>query len=433
MSAGRGTPTRRSCVALLATTAVVAGLAVPAGAAKPKVSCSVAGQWETRGKGWTAIKMPEFPASDSMPLGWESYARARFAVHPSDPGLLYLTNGTRVLRSTDGGCNWASIFVIGESGSTPPTKSHFVRDITVAATPESRDTIYLLLTGYRSGVSVEHVPTYRVVKSTDAGKTWNSAEAGLPLAGTSPRLHVAPSDPDRLYLTSNVYTFATVVGQLWVSKDGGASWAPGQDLTFEPQRRRFLDGQWEIHISIDPLNSDDIWRYDFWDGLYRSQDAGATWQQIGGLDPGPSSTPTDFQANGVREVDLYHQSGEPLQVSVTTYQPCAVNSSSECSMFRSVDGGASWYKLPLPSYPNALSFAGASDKLVMMSDAAYRFDKRSAARGAIPWVGIGPSGTHGYLNEAFAAGVPANTLYAPESGYSDGSAARYIFRYTGRL
>ena len=83
-----------------------------------------------------------------------------------------------------------------------------------------------------------------------------------------------PSDPNRILL-------GTSAGQLFVSRDGGSSWAPfahlgtGDDLVID-------------HIVFDPTNPKIIYAagwglyHDDEGDVFRSDDGGATWRALAG-------------------------------------------------------------------------------------------------------------------------------------------------------
>lgn len=405
--------------------AMIAGAfgAHPAAAKKKKSapSCDKSGQFQSRGKNWTAIRRPPTSVS-SLTSYWIPYGLTVFTNHPDQ---MYAFATGEISRSSDGGCTWESSFKLGEgiaAGMSP--HAYYIRDVVVAGNSKAKDTAYALLAGYRGGLAFENVPHYRVVKTTDGGKSWSFADTGLPTVGYYPRLFSAPSDPERLYMTTQVYTMAFLTAQLWVSKDGGQSWTQAPDRTFELQRKRFFDVFYEVYVEVNPTNPDEVWRFDGWDGLYRSEDAGASWKAVEGL-TAPRTSPIDFQANGVTDVEIFHKAGVSPTILVTPLKQCEVNNSQDCSIFRSDDGGQSWYRIPLPSRSVNFKFGNSPDEIVMESDGFYRFDKRAYKKGTIPWIAIGPPGSHDYFGKTQAGRGDYSAIFVSDR--------EYIFRYTGRL
>lgn len=412
-------------IGAVAALAVVVGSfgATPALAKKKKSApgCDASGRFESRGKSWTAIKRPPVTVSSltayGIPYG--------LTVFSGDPNRMYAFSKGEIWGSTDGGCTWNQALKLGSGvASNMPAEAYYVRDVVVAGDSKAKETVYALIAGYRGGLAFENVPSYYVAKSTDGGKSWSLAQTGLPGAGYYPRLFIAPSDPDRLYLTSQVYTMAFLTAQLWVTKDGGKSWSQGADPTFELQRKRFFDVFYEVFIEVNPADPDDVWRFDGWDGLYRSKDGGASWSAVTGLTTPPASA-VDFQANGVTDVEIFKKPGAPASVIVSILDQCEFNNSQDCSVFRSDDDGQSWYRIPLPGRSGSYKFGATADEIVMQSDAVYRFDKRAFKKGTMPWTALGPPGSHDYLGKTQTGLGDYKAVYISDR--------EFIFRYTGRL
>lgn len=397
--------------------------AAPATAKKKKSApnCDVSGQFQSRGKNWTAIRRPVSTINTltayGIPYG--------LTVFTSAPERMYAFAKGEIWRSQDGGCRWEGSLKLGEgfAANFSPT-AYYIRDVVVAGASKAKETVYALIAGYRGGLAFENVPNYHVAKSTDGGKSWALADTGLPTVGYYPRLFIAPSDPDRLYLTSQVYAMAFLTAQLWVTKNGGQSWSQAPDPTFELQRKRFFDVFYEVFIEVNPMDPDDVWRFDGWDGVFRSKDGGATWQEVTGLTR-PRTGPTDWGANGVGDVEIFNKPGSPATIIVSILNQCEINNAQDCSVFRSDDNGSSWYRIPLPGRSSNYKFGNSPDEIVMQSDTMYRFDKRAFNKGTMPWIALGPPGSHDYLGKTQAGVGDYKAMFISDR--------EYVFRYTGRL
>jgi photosystem II stability/assembly factor-like uncharacterized protein len=140
----------------------------------------------------------------------------QLAIDPLTPSTIYAAASVGVRKSTDGGETWESL----EDGA--PTS---VASLVVAPTRPSAIYAGVAVQGHRfctlSG---------GVRRSTDNGRTWERADAGLPRAtcdvpgvGTQPleaaigvrQMAIDPRRPDTLY---------AVTGALFVSTDGGELW-----------------------------------------------------------------------------------------------------------------------------------------------------------------------------------------------------------------
>ncbi len=225
-------------------------------------------------------------------------------VDPNLRGRVWSTTGDYLWRSDDGGRRWLAVPRIGAGigalAADPRTRGGVwaggrnglfqssngrawkavravrgenlgVTDIAVAP----GDPRIVWVAGYAiTGAS----PGPRLYRSGDGGQSWQRREAGLPGAVT--RLALDPERPDVL--------FAAAGDGLFGSSDGGANWQRLPSPATVPASPESI--RWEIVASpVAPLTL-----YAHLDGLesevvYRSRDAGATWQAVGGGGIAPGS------------------------------------------------------------------------------------------------------------------------------------------------
>lgn len=175
-----------------------------------------------------------------------------------------------------------------------------------------------------------------VYKSTDAGGSWR--HMGLPDSRHIGEIRVHPNDPDTLYVAAlgHMSTPNPERG-LYKSTDGGETWELALHVS---------EAAGAVDVSLDPTNPRivyaSIWqaRRTFWSmdsggpdsGLWRSKDAGATWENIS------------------------HRPGMPdgilgkIGVSASAAQPGRVFAMVEAEgrargLYRSDDHGQSWEKV----------------------------------------------------------------------------------------
>lgn len=126
---------------------------------------------------------------------------------------------TRLWAGTDDGRVWTTEDGTTWTNVTGPLPTRWVTRVT--AHPTNALSAVVTLSGYRWGEAAAHV-----FRTDDGGATWTAIESGLPDAPANDILF-DPTDPDRLFL-------ATDVGTFW-SADGGASWAAlGAELPLAP-------------------------------------------------------------------------------------------------------------------------------------------------------------------------------------------------------
>jgi photosystem II stability/assembly factor-like uncharacterized protein len=256
---------------------------------------------EDRGQTWYNA----FPGKISarMPL-------AGFALKPGDPGTIYLSGrvetGDNLFRSTNGGDDWQ---VIWEGGSGV---------YALGVSPADPEYVYA-----GSGATI--------VLSTDGGDTWAPADGGIPGDAWVSILAMHPLTPTIAYA-------GIEPGLVYRTLDGGGTWSQVADLgeglwsilaidPHAPQRlyasgwhtgyffARSLDGgeHWEA-MTLEPgqLSANDLafqatvsgTLYVIAPGIYRSTDAGATWDKL----PVPDSVSEGWS------LLLHPQTGLPLYI-----------------------------------------------------------------------------------------------------------------------
>jgi photosystem II stability/assembly factor-like uncharacterized protein len=293
------------------------------------------------------------------------------AVDPRSPQRAYALGFFQVFRSDDGGSRWRPIL---------PDLGPEVRPQTLVVHPRIRGLIYVFLTdgdllrttdsGRRwtrtstpavAGVlaadpSIANVLYFgsflgKLYKSVDGGATWSLSERGLNQGGAIQALGVDPSSPGTLYL---VPADDSPGRDIFVSRDGGASWSPipsdlgggnVRNLTVEPGRQpalyltlngrpfRSFDGgrTWaEAGALFFPVEDLLFTPYGLLAGtaagIYRSADRGASWAESSG---------------GLNAMVVERLALDPLRSHLYAV--------SLGFLFKTPDGGGRWNLLPTPT------------------------------------------------------------------------------------
>lgn len=231
------------------------------------------GVWESRNAGRTWN-----PIFDSEPVG----SIGAIAVAPSNPRVLYVGSGEADMRSdiaygngiyksTDGGKTWTHLGLddTRQIGS-------------IVVDPRNADVVYVAALGHQYGPN----PGRGVFKTTDGGKTWSKVLYKDENTGAI-SLALDPSNPNVVYASLwetrrppwNVYPPSNGPGSgLYKSTDAGATWNRlTQGLPAKVGR---------IGIAISASSPARV--YALVDsgpehgGVYRSDDAGATWTRMDG-------------------------------------------------------------------------------------------------------------------------------------------------------
>ncbi len=263
------------------------------------------------------------------------------AVDPTDANTVYAAAAEGgVLRSYDGGQHWTPLF------DDMPSLSIGA----IALDPSDPSVIYAGTGEVNPGGGSVAYGGAGVFRSDDQGATWTPI--GLENSGSIGRIRVDPNDPDRI--------FVAVMGQLWETDsergvyrttDGGANW----------ERVLFVDEETGCVDLIQRPDDPDLLYAAMWERLrqpeyydyggpgcavYRSTDGGDSWALVGGGLPAPSS------------------SGGRIGLSLCAAQPdvmhaiYADNIGYFDGLYRSEDGGFSWYRTNDGSLSNVFASYG---------------------------------------------------------------------------
>lgn len=229
------------------------------------------------------------------------------------------------------------LFVMGRSGSGWELRSHSHLGIPVSYADLDPRTgvLWACLDHGHWGA--------KLARSADLGETWEEAAAptypegeevkdGVP--ATTEYLWVlqpGPADqPQRIYLGTNP-------GGLFVSDDGGESWALNRGLWDHPTRKEQWFGGGRdtpgVHsVIVDPRDSAHLHVGVSCGGVWESQDAGATWlsRNIG--------LRADFLPPDAKDA-VGH---DPHCMVASATSPDRLWQQNHCGVFRSDDGAANW-------------------------------------------------------------------------------------------
>ncbi|PYS82828.1 MAG: glycoside hydrolase [Acidobacteria bacterium] len=246
-------------------------------------------------------------------------------VDPKNPERLFVAvlghpygpNAERgVFRSTDGGRTFEKVLYKDENTGA----------IALAFDPKNSRTIYATLWAARQGPWENggwQGPGSGLFKSTDGGSTWKQLTKGLPTFEQGLGrigIAVAPSDPKRLYANVD----APQLGGVYRSDDAGESWQRVND-----EMRVWGRGSDFAEVRVDPRDPDTV--YSANTSTYRSTDGGHTYHAFKGAPGG----------------DDYHT------VWINPENPDIILLASDQGATLSVNGGrtwSSWYNQPTAQF-----------------------------------------------------------------------------------
>ena len=301
------------------------------------------GVWKSAngGESWTNITDGR---SDISSVG-------AIAVAPSDPNVLYvgggeadwredLTYGDGMYRSTDGGESWTQLGL--------DDARHIAA---IRVDPRDPERVYVAAMGHAFGPNT----TRGVYRTKDGGRTW---ERVLFLDDSTGAIDLAmdPSNPRVLYaamwrMQRLPWGFVGGGGRsgLWKSVDGGDTWT---ELSFNTGMPRSILGR--IGVSVSGANPRRVYAViecppeDSTGGIFRSDDGGATWTRTNG-----------DQRWMVRPWYYDEITADPHDEN-TVY---AMN----LSTWKSVDGGRTFTRLPVPHGDTHILWVDPRDASRMIS------------------------------------------------------------------
>jgi photosystem II stability/assembly factor-like uncharacterized protein len=286
-----------------------------------------------------------------------------------------------VIRTADGGLHWVSV--------TPPGFRNFA----------SSALFYLdAQHGWIVSLPREKDGTLSVFRTADRGRTWNRASIALGDGLDYDALAPGHAQPPEIGFADPLHGWMRLPvtpSPLLVTSDGGATWEPGpmidgegdqfQGMTFTSSTEGWAVR--ELDIPLNPTSDLPI------AALYRTLDAGATWQRVD-LPPPPVSL-RDAPYGPATELGLPEFFG-PLDGVMAAW--AGTRQSSAMFAYVTHDGGTTWSVVdPIPLHQGAGSpifiptFASAtawmvastSGELALTSDAGQSWSIRSV-RGIQP-------------------------------------------------
>lgn len=171
-----------------------------------------------------------------------------------------------------------------------------------------------------------------ILKSTDAGVTWVRINNNtFPDRGQATKVAVDPVDPNKIYVavfsTLNTTGGSNPVGGIFVSTDGGVSWAnrltsQASDLALHPTNPQIVYAA--VRFGFNPTPSQ---------GVYKSTDGGATWNKV-------YDSPYSNVFSSTRELQIAVTPARPNRVFV--YVGTSEVGGGEARLEVSDDSGATW-------------------------------------------------------------------------------------------
>src|SRR5262245_57614331 len=244
------------------------------------------------------------------------------AVDPTNPNILYAgSRGGGVYKTTDGGSNWSAV----NSGLFPPSNL-VIHELAIL--PMAPATIYAATDD-------------GLYKTTNGGGTWVKRLS----TPTVQAVAIDPVNPNVVYTGSTGGT----TGGCWKSTNGGTSWTS------------IISGLWNSYVyvlAIDPFNSNNVYIGNS-SGIFRSTNAGGTWERtgnlpntVGGLAVDPANSGTLYAAtagsgvykstDGATSWTQVSAGLGNLRVNWVTFAAGSLYAATDDGLFKSIDAATTW-------------------------------------------------------------------------------------------
>lgn len=233
-------------------------------------------------------------------------------VDPSDKCVIYATDGNNIFKTIDCSRSWSTVY-LSQSGS---------RIAAIAIDYFNKGNIFA---GLEDGT---------ILQSINAGSSWRATTS---TGGTLRELVADPQIPGRLYL-------AKASTGLFISNDNGQNW---QDVSHD--LRNFSEGLTFYRLILDQTRKNSLYWLSKY-GIFHSMDSGKTWSDLKLVTAPGTVNIYNFALNPKNPQELFYTgtilSGQSPADSLSLSAPAKVSSSK---LYKSIDGGATWFNRKLPS------------------------------------------------------------------------------------
>jgi photosystem II stability/assembly factor-like uncharacterized protein len=302
-------------------------------------------------------------------------------IHPTDPNTVYACTGGKIIKTTDGGATWATVY----------TESNlWVNDLAIK--PDQPDVV---LAASDQGL----------LRTTNAGANWTKLHTQQTWA-----VEFKPGSP----LTVFAIRKSGSGSDFRVSSDGGASFVNSNTGWWTPAASMTVTGGM---IAVCSSNPSKVYAYlcgeggnlGGYIGVFKSTNSGGTWSNTNPANSigQPYSIPGHTNLMDANGVDWFTQGFYDMAIVVNPNNDNQLIAGG-CSWFKSVDGGATWTALGSYvgglawSHPDIQALAAVGNDLWITSDG-----------------GINYSSNFGQSIEARMNGVSGSDMWGFDSGWNE--------------
>lgn len=246
--------------------------------------------------------------------------------HPTDASIAYV--GT-----VNGGVWKTTNAQAAKPDWKPLTDSQATLAISSLAFDRSNTNRLIAGTGSSSSFGFDGGPAVGLLLSDDAGVTWSSIS--LTDEGSAGRVTQVLLDGEHIVATTS--DGEEGLGDVYVSDDGGVTFKSSEALGLP--RANYSD------LVADPRNSERLYVGAGGEGVFRSDDGGATWQKVSSNDETSGGLNEHVSSEGATRVRLAIGSDGRVFAAVAIYGQLGYLGYSD-------DLGVSWTAMDLPTTPD---------------------------------------------------------------------------------
>jgi photosystem II stability/assembly factor-like uncharacterized protein len=336
-------------------------------------------------------------------------------VHPVHDSLIFAVGTLMQVKSTDYGDTWTELGF------------EWLASVAIKVDPLRPDTIYM--------ATQSAIHRLSLFRSEDLGETWYPWHNNLDTSLWAYDFEIDPVNSDIQYLCGHAFMELTRVC-IEKTTNAGSHWF---DVT-PPD----LFSPWIISITVSPLDHNTIFICTYSNGILKSTDAGATWQEINNglelktifnvtVDSITGNLYLGTMYDGIfkstdggdswQKISQNINDSECMQISVNIRDPDSVYVATRNRVHRSLDGGDSWEKVEIPFPDGYLSTNGI---LVDSYDPNYIYASNYDER--VPYQsGIMRSTDGGASWQNFDNGLPDGTFCNKLAMADFGGGTRRLF------
>lgn len=269
------------------------------------------------------------------------------AEHPSNPKIILLASQGGIYRSTDGGDSWTEI----RNGLPKVERYSFSVQISkIVFHPSLPDCVFATVGQPRTGRGGQGA----IYRSDDCGLSWRQiVRSGLPKNANIFDIAIHPQSSGRILISTDV--------GLFLSLDTGETWKPSNTGIPAHLRTRHLaqspTAPDVVYVSLRAKGGETPWQA----GVYRSDDAGATWN--------PCNNGFQQKSGKAGMDDMYTTWVDRLAVHPSNPNLVYAGGASwwESGVYRTDDGGKNWRQLLPPERLGWIAFWGPTATCLSLS------------------------------------------------------------------